>query len=208
MAGLPRSSLVTLAVQAGGQSRRMGGDKSLMPFLGQPLIQRVIARGRLFTDQILITANDPLKYAFLNLPVYFDLVANAGPLAGLYSSLRAAATPFVAVVGCDMPFVNPALLAFQLERTIATGSDVAIPRNADGLEPLHAVLRRDTCLAAVQAALDQGNLRLVGWLKDVKTLEITLEEQRPFDPDSLAFMNVNSPEEFRQAEEIALARGL
>ena len=34
--------MLTVCVQAGGESRRMGQDKALMPFLGRPLIQRVV----------------------------------------------------------------------------------------------------------------------------------------------------------------------
>lgn len=186
----------------------MGSDKSLLPFLGRPLIQRVIERGGMFCADILITSNDLEKYSFLNLPVYPDILTGAGPLAGLLSALQHANTPFVAVVGCDMPFVSPELLAYELQTLVDNAWDVVIPCSADGLEPLHAVYRREACLAAVQAALAHGNLRMIGWLKEVKTYEMPLAFLQPYDPHSLAFTNVNTPEEFQQAEQIAARLGL
>lgn len=194
---------VTLAIQAGGASRRMGRDKSLLPFLGQALIQRVAERASQFCADLLIISNDLEKYRFLNLPVHADRVVGAGPIAGLQTAFEVAQTSFVAVVGCDMPFVNPNLLAYELQTLIDFDYDVVIPRSADSLEPLHALYRRENCLAAVQSALDQGNLRLVGWMKDVRTFEMPLSLQAPYDPQGLAFMNVNSPEEFQQAEQTA-----
>jgi molybdopterin-guanine dinucleotide biosynthesis protein A len=194
----------TLAIQAGGASKRMGRDKALLPFLGKPLILRVIERASMFCTEMLITANEPEKFRFLDIPTYPDPVSGAGPLAGLYSAFLHAETPYVAVVGCDMPFVSPDLLGLELVTLIENDADVVIPRSADGLEPLHAVYRREACLNAVKTALDQGNLRLIGWMSQVKVIELPLEQQKAHDPQGLAFVNVNSPEELQQAIEIAL----
>ena len=49
--------MFSLVIQAGGQSARMGEDKGLKPFLGRPLIQRVIDRLALLADEIIITTN-------------------------------------------------------------------------------------------------------------------------------------------------------
>jgi len=34
--------MFSIVIQAGGESRRMGHDKALVPFLGQPLIERIL----------------------------------------------------------------------------------------------------------------------------------------------------------------------
>ena len=44
----------SIVIQAGGQSRRMGQNKALMPFLEQPLIERVVQRLKHAADEILI----------------------------------------------------------------------------------------------------------------------------------------------------------
>jgi len=44
----------------------MGEDKALKPFLGRPLIQRVIDRMAPIADEIIVTTNRPAEYEFLN----------------------------------------------------------------------------------------------------------------------------------------------
>jgi molybdopterin-guanine dinucleotide biosynthesis protein A len=65
--------MLTVAIQAGGESRRMGQDKALMPFLGQPLIQRVVTHIACIADEIIVTTNRPADYTFLDLPLFSDI---------------------------------------------------------------------------------------------------------------------------------------
>ncbi|MDD2695858.1 MAG: NTP transferase domain-containing protein, partial [Anaerolineales bacterium] len=75
--------MLTLVIQAGGESRRMGTDKALVPFLGVPLIERVIARLAGLGDELVVTANQPEAYRYLNLPIFSDLLPGRGALGGL-----------------------------------------------------------------------------------------------------------------------------
>jgi molybdopterin-guanine dinucleotide biosynthesis protein A len=56
--------MLTVCIQAGGQSSRMGEDKALKTFLGRPLIQRVIDRLKLIADEMIITTNHPQELNF------------------------------------------------------------------------------------------------------------------------------------------------
>lgn len=47
--------LLSIVVQAGGESLRMGTNKALLPFLGVPLIERVVERVRHLGAEVLIT---------------------------------------------------------------------------------------------------------------------------------------------------------
>ena len=84
----------------------MGEDKALKPFLGRPLIQRVIDRLTPIADELIVTTNRPAEYAFLNLRLVPDLKPGRGALGGLYTAIASAAHPLVAVVACDMPFAS------------------------------------------------------------------------------------------------------
>lgn len=197
--------MLTLALQAGGESRRMGQDKALIPFLGQPLIQRVAAQVAAAADEILVTTNRPADYAFLGFQLFPDLRPGRGALGGLFTALKAASQPLVGLVACDMPFANANLLAYQAQLLETEGADVVIPRPEGSYEPFHAVYRRETCLPYVETALDEGAWKLIAWFPQVKVRALTLEECRRYDPAGLAFANINTPEDLARAEALARA---
>lgn len=195
--------MLTIVIQAGGESRRMGEDKALRPFLGRPLIQRVIERVQPLADELLITTNTPDPYAFLSLPLISDLIPGRGALGGLYTAIQAARHDLVGIVACDMPFVSLDLLSDQRNRLADATIDAAIPRTPGGTEPFHAVYRRSTCLPAIQAAIEADRWRVDAWFSRVKIAWITAQEAALYDPQQLAYWNVNTPEEFQRAEQIA-----
>ena len=192
----------TIVIQAGGESRRMGQNKALLPFHGQPLIERVVIRLKSSADELILTANQPEYFQFLGLPIFPDLIPGKGALGGLYTALNAAHFSLVAVVACDMPFINPELLAAERDLLAQGDWDVAIPRSAEGLEPLHALYRKEICLPPIRLALEENRLRMDSWLSNVKVREMSLEEVALYDPEFRSFMNVNTPEEFTQAEQL------
>ena len=139
-----------------------------------------------------------------------DLYPGAGPLAGLHAGLSAARCDLLLAVAGDMPFVNPALVAYLVE--VMPGFDVAIPelphpRTGEPVkEPLHALYRR-RCLTAVAARLAAGDRQMIGFLPDVRVRVVPPDEIRHFDPDFRSFFNVNTPED-RSAAERLLAEQL
>jgi len=195
--------MLTLVIQAGGESRRMGQDKALMPFLGRPLIQRVLQRVNPLADEVLVTTNHPELYGFLNLPLLPDLIPGRGALGGLYTALQSASQPLVAIVACDMPFASQALFALERDILLATKADIAIAHSGNGLEPFHAVYRRATCLPPIEAALQAKKWRVDAWFSQVEMHILQPEEIRCIDPQLLCFRNVNTPEELKEAEQLA-----
>ncbi len=179
----------------------MGQDKALMPLQGRPVIQHVLENLAPMANEVLISANSPELYAFLHIKVLPDEKAGLGALGGLQTALKSARYPFVAAVGCDMPFANRSLFEYELDTIVKTESDVVIPATAEGLEPLHAIYRREACLPAIESALERGNYRLTGWLEEVKALVVPAAVTLQFDPKGQAFRNLNTPEEFHAADE-------
>lgn len=200
--------MLTVAIQAGGESSRMGRDKALISFLGKPLIQRVIERVTSLADEILVTTNQPDDYGFLQVRLVADVFPGTGALGGLYSALDAASHPLVAVVACDIPFVNSQILSTACRLLGETGADVGIPQTESGYEPFHAIYRRDICLTAVGEALAAGERRLISWFPAVQVAPLTPEIIVQYDPDYLAFWNVNTPQELHQAEGLARSRDI
>ena len=197
--------MLTVCIQAGGQSSRMGEDKALKPFLGRPLIQRVIERLSPIADELIVTTNRLEDYAFLNLRLIADLKPGRGALGGLYTAIASAAHPIVAVVACDMPFASAKLIEAGSRLLVEEEADVVIAQSDEGYEPLHAVYRRETCLPAIEAAIEADQWKVIAWFPQVKVRVLTPDEIKRYDTLRLAFWNVNTPEEFAEAERISLS---
>jgi len=178
----------------------MGQDKALMPFLGRPLIQRVVDCLSPIADEMLVTTNNPDNYRFLGLPLFPDLKPGRGALGGLYTALSSATSEIVAVVACDMPFASGSLIEAANRLLVEEEADVVIPDSGGGLEPMHAVYRRETCLPAIESAIEADKWRLISWFPQVKVHILQPEEVKTYDPSGLAFWNLNTPEEFAEAE--------
>lgn len=190
---------MSVAIQAGGSSTRMGVNKAMMSFLGEPLIARVARLVTPITRDVFIISNEPQEYQEFGLRVVSDVVANMGAIGGLYTAVVQAECEFVGVVACDMPFVNPAILTAGFELLVANHADVAIPKTAEGYEPLHAVYRKEPCALAIKSAMDAGKRRLVAWLNEVNVIEIGVDLIEQYDPNRLSFINTNTIDEFLQA---------
>ena len=192
-------------------SARMGEDKALKPFLGRPLIQRVIDRVMPIADELIVTTNRPADYAFLNtstgsvrrLRLVADLRPGRGALGGLYTAIASAAFPLVAVVACDMPFASAMFLEGARRLMVEEEADVVIAKTEEGYEPLHALYRRETCLPAIESAISADQWKVVSWFPQVKVRTLTSDEVKSFDPSGLCFWNLNTPEEFVEAEKRA-----
>lgn len=181
----------------------MGEDKALKTFLGRPLIQRVVERLSPIADELIVTTNRPSDYRFLGVPLFPDLRPGRGALGGLYTAIASAAHPIVAVAACDMPFASAALLEAASRLLVAEEADVVISKSEEGYEPLHAIYRREACLPAIEAAINADQWKVIAWFPQVKVRLLNPDEIKRYDPSGLAFWNVNTPEEFSKAEEIA-----
>ncbi len=185
----------------------MGENKALKPFLGRPLIQRVMERVQPIADELFITTNQPEAFTFLSVPLVTDLRPGRGALGGLYTAIVSAHQPHVAVVACDMPFASAPLLLAASGLLEQDAADVVIASTNEGFEPLHAVYRRETCLPAIESAMEADQWKVISWFPGVRVRTLTLEEIAPHDPDRLAFWNLNTPAEFADAEGRAALSG-
>jgi molybdopterin-guanine dinucleotide biosynthesis protein A len=199
---------LTVVIQAGGESKRMGTPKALVPFCGLPLICRSLDRLQAIADELIITSNDPESLRSIcadlqkenKLKIYRDVYNVRGALNGLYTALYYATSPFVGIVACDMIFPSAPLLLAERDALVAGAADAAVPHTSHGFEPFHAVYRRETCLPVIKAALDRGESRANSWYKAVKLIEFTSDMVLEADPRGGAFINVNTPDELAAVE--------
>lgn len=183
---------VAVAILAGGQSRRMGTDKSFVLLDGQPIIQRVIARVRALELPLLLIANDAARYGGLGLPLYGDVLPGSGSLGGVYSALYHSPAPYTLCVGCDMPLLEPALLRFLIAQR--QGYDIVTPVVGGRPESLHAVYSQ-SCLPVMRQQIEQQQLKINRVHDLLHTLRVEEAALRRYDPALRSFMNVNTPDD-------------
>ncbi|MBN2361779.1 MAG: NTP transferase domain-containing protein [Deltaproteobacteria bacterium] len=163
----------TGVVLAGGRSTRMRRDKALLPLAGRPLIAHAVDGLRSHTEEVLVSAGDAGKYAFLDLPVVVDREPDQGPMMAVASTLERARHDTVLYSPCDVPRL-PAVLVARLFRAVR-GGEIAVPRDPDGrFEPLLAVYRRSV-LPELWRALAAGQRRLVHVYDRCDTRVVPLE---------------------------------
>ncbi|HDD61074.1 MAG: hypothetical protein DRI65_09390 [Chloroflexota bacterium] len=196
--------MITVVLQAGGESTRMGKDKAFLPFLGIPLIRRLMDRFQQLNAEMLVITNNLPAYQEFGLPVFEDVHPGRGALGGLLTALSVANTPLVGLVAVDMPFASPQLIEFMADRVQRSNWDGMIPSTVNGIEPLHAVYRRKTCLTLVEEAIDQDLWRMKAWHKKANLKILDPDETLHITGSEHTFLNLNTPEEFNAAENIAL----
>lgn len=204
---------VTVVIQAGGESRRMGQSKALVEFDGRPLICRLVKRLLPAADELVITTNEAEKLEFLfdefpeaGIKLVPDRRDVRGALIGMETALDAASCPIVAVVACDMVFASPSLVVAEAIEMTETGADAVVPVNKHGYEPFHASYRKDTCLEAVKKALAEGKSRVQCIFQDpnLTTIEFSQSKVLEAEPRGGCFINTNTPEELERIEKTYL----
>jgi molybdopterin-guanine dinucleotide biosynthesis protein A len=189
--------MLSISIQAGGQSRRMGTDKALVQLGGIPLIEHVLKRVEGLADEILITSNHTEGLTYLGVPMVQDPIPGAGALAGLETALNAARGEHVLVLACDMPFVSRELIRYMIE--LAPRADVVVPIHAGYFEPLHAIYSKE-CLPRIESSLQDGQTRVISFYDEVRVQVIDENKIVTFDPQGMSFFNINTPEDLAFAE--------
>lgn len=187
---------VTVAIMAGGKSSRMGTDKAFVDFQGRPMIEWVMERVAGLGAETILSTNNPPAYAHLGLPMFRDVLPDHGPLGGIYTAVSRAQHPYVLVVACDMPWLNPELLTYQLD--LRHTADIVVPRWDKYPEPLHAVYSK-ACLPAIEANLQAQRLKITSFFGQVRVRFVDREEIEKVDVNGRSFANVNTPDELQNA---------
>lgn len=188
-------------VLAGGRSRRMGQDKAALVLEGRTLLQHaveaLVAAGA--AEVVLVGAPGralPSAAAPVPLSRTYDPIEGEGPLQGILAGLEAASAMVCVVVGCDMPYLEPALLALLAEHG-ARGARLVVPMHEGRPESLCTAWRRDA-IDVIRAHLKAGDRAVMSVAADLQALQLPPDAYAGADPDGRSFLNVNTPSELDQ----------
>jgi molybdopterin-guanine dinucleotide biosynthesis protein A len=185
-------------VVAGGESRRMGTDKALLPWGGRTLLDHALETLRVVCADVRILSGPAPRYLDRGVTVVCDRQPG-GPLAGLEAALAVAGMRPVLLLAVDLPWVEPALLSKLL--ALLAGHDAVVPVVAGRPQPLCAGYG-EGCLEPVRRRLAAGELRMTSFWPDVTVRRIEEAELGGLAVDRV-FQNLNTREDYEEARRLA-----
>ena len=187
-------------ILAGGKNTRIGTEKAFIQLRpGSTLIQNTVETFEKLFSEIIVVTNNPHAYVKLGTRVVEDLIKGKGPLGGIFSGLCFSRSELSFVVGCDMPFPNPDLINYIIQKPVEY--DVVIPVIDGKAESLFARYSKNA-LPVILSHLLKHQLKVQDALDNLKILKISSQEIQRFDPEHLSFFNVNTQADLKKAKDL------
>lgn len=162
-----------LIILAGGSSRRMGRDKAMLPVGGKTLIEHILFQAEGFFAETYLSVSRIGRLNFLEGTMIPDTHPGQGPLAGLYSALKASRYEKNFVTSCDVPVIRPEFIRKLLKH----GRDFEIViASVDGArpEPLFGIYDRRV-LHTAKNILEAGERSVLPLLERARTKLVRLD---------------------------------
>ena len=129
--------------------------------------------------------------------------AARGAMIGLYSALKYSKTKWISILACDLPFVTGDLMK-RLASYCSNEFDAVVPVQPDAkLQPLCAFYQREKCLPIVKQLIDEGDVKMQSLISSLRTRFVEFDEIAELAGSANFFHNVNRPEDYETALEIA-----
>jgi molybdopterin-guanine dinucleotide biosynthesis protein A len=195
-------------ILAGGKSSRMQSNKVFLKIKGEPLVKHVVRVTSRISNHIILAIGKHDKeenYASIlpkSVKIIHDKTEKKAALYGMITGLETIETDYAVILAVDTPFININVIKqLQIE---AQGFDVAIPVWPNGnIEPLYAVYNVATTIWAFKKAVEEGENRIKDVINKLKHINyVSVENFKDLDANLNCFFNINTPKDFKIAEQI------
>ncbi len=183
----------------------MGTDKALLPLTHAPertFLAQLSTTLTPLCDELLIVARDQeqaIRYRSVtdvaSIHIITDHIPDFGPLMGIYSGLAATQAAKSLVIAVDMPFAQPALISLLLNSASATAITVPVVNNIP--QVLFAIYPR-SLLPQIETNISQGRRDPRSLLTTAPIQYIDEAQLRAVDPQLRSFININTPQDWRE----------
>ena len=185
----------TALILAGGESRRMGQDKTALLLGEHSLLAHAIHIVQPLFDDIIVSVRTPrADCAFLQVR---DNPTHQGPLAGLAAGLAEAKTPWLFALACDMPFITSQLI--MLLAGFREGVDAVVPVVNGFVQPMAAFYARHTLAALHEILGSSGKKSLRALLDTLQVRYVNEAEMHSADPGLRSFFDLDTPQDVAYA---------
>ncbi len=185
----------TAVILAGGESRRMGKDKASTLLHGKPLLQHVLVQVEPLFSDVLISVRE-LRADIVNQQIVDDST-DRGPMVGIKAALEQVQTPWIFVIGCDMPFVSTELIQqLALHRD---GHQAVVTHVFDRPQPLFGFYSK-SCLPLMAERIEQGERSMIRLLDVLHTCMLSELQVKTVDPQFSSLMSLDTIEDVSRVE--------
>ena len=181
---------ITSIILAGGKSKRMGTDKSLLPFNGETLLKHSLKLCKPFSHSVIISSDNP-NHKIPGSQIIPDKIKDCGPMGGIYSCLEKSKTDWNFVLSVDAIFIERAFISYLISET--DDFDSVIPVHKNGVEPLIGMYNKKS-LHVFRNRIKSGKYKMQELLELLNVNYIDAQEWVERYPQ--IFHNLNRPEDF------------
>ena len=188
-------------ILVGGESRRMGTDKSGLTLNGRSFVDRIAGEISGVSSSVTIVGDNAavqLKPSG-NPAIAPDVYPHWGALGGVHAALTACAAQCSAewalIVACDFPFVTSEL--FVRLASVREGFEAVAPVQSDSIpQPLCSLYRVEPCLVRAEELIKSGERKPIALLQSVCTRWILFSELADLKQANSLFDNINTPQDY------------
>ncbi len=179
--------MLTGIIIAGGQSKRMGFDKTQIVYQNLTFMDRAVQLLTTVTSEIIISSNQPQsEYPY---PVIKDKYPNIGPIGGLVSCLPLIKTEYAIILPVDLP-----LFSGELIQKLIQSSDLTKQINIlsiDGRPQMLTGIYHKSVQTLIEKQIEKKDYTLRHLLNTATYKMIDATTYRHY------FFNVNRPENLK-----------
>ena len=179
-----------VSILCGGKSSRMQSEKGLVLYQNKPFVAHIIEAVLPISSniQLITNAND---YDYLAYNKVKDIIADKGPLGGIYTALVHSETEMNLILSCDIPLISTEIL-LELIENHGTNFDVSVFKDTDRIHPLIGIYAT-SLIPVLKKAIDANDLKMMRFISNVKHQLIPIPNAKRH-----LFKNINSVAELNE----------
>ena len=194
---------ILAVVLAGGKSKRFGRDKSQVKLGDKILIDYILSEIIDIYNDILIVANEPIKFLDSNkISLTSDIKKNLGPLGGVLSAMKWAKDnkknyKWISTFPIDTPFFKKKHLSKFYEEIDLEKSNLFFMKSKNTRHNIFGLWSLEL-YEKLELALNKGDRKVEIWANEIGVKTIDFEHENNKDP----FFNINTEKELEIAKKL------